>query len=116
MFKLECFVDDKRLATVHRALDGLVFELKTTLVTHAEPTKGGKLKSTAPNGSLEEHIRGFLRTHKKPTFATAELKAEAIKVGCVPSSYSNVLRTLLNKKAISKTKAPYIYKINRRKL
>ena len=68
MFKIECIVDDKRLAQVHRDLDGLVYDLKTVLVTHAVPDKkSGKLKSTAPEGGIAAHIRGFLGVWKSPT-------------------------------------------------
>ena len=117
MFRIECYTDDKRLAAVHRALNGLVYDLKSVLVTHAEPDKKtGKLKSTAPEGGITANIRGFLGARKSTTVSSLDIQESIVKAGWNKTSHYPVISALLKEKSLVRTKTKGIYKINRRKL
>jgi hypothetical protein len=120
MWRLECFVDDKRLASVLKMLTGQVYKMEaprlvTTQTRHGEAKeKTGKPKHNSP--SKEAHMRGFLATYKKPRITMTELKAEIVKGGWVANGYYQMLPKFLTEGALSKTKDPHTFKINRRKL
>jgi len=45
MFKVDCFVEDKNLASVLRSLSGIAREVRAVPAVNAEPTKKGCLRS-----------------------------------------------------------------------
>lgn len=99
MWKLECFVDDKRHAAVHQALAGIgVYELKTTLVTNAKPTKGGKLKSTAPEEGIDTFIRNYLNKSKSPKTSAIAIRDTVVNAGWSKSSHYPIISRLITQK------------------
>jgi hypothetical protein len=80
MFKIEVFVDDKKLAEALRALAGLALGQPSVVpVVNAEHS-GGKIKA-ATNGSLLDMFHQHLTKTKTQSFRAADVKAFLKSVG-----------------------------------
>jgi len=91
LFKIECFVEDKRLAQVHRALSGLVYELQTTPVTNVTQTEDGALKAKSHTGSFGAVLKSLKLGQ---TFTSKEVRDRLVAEGYSDQRHHGVLHQL----------------------
>ncbi|MBO0716442.1 MAG: hypothetical protein J2P55_03775 [Rhizobiales bacterium] len=93
MFKIDFFVDDKKLAPALRALAGLALgDPKVTPVINAAPTANGKGIKQITDGSLLELFAVFLRKTKLAEVTPKHARDFLTNAGRSPSSASYLLR------------------------
>jgi hypothetical protein len=103
MFRIECFVTDKHLPDVLRALGQRVMNLSVVPVVHAavEKTEGkGKPKiRQAASTTLEAWL---VELRKKPAIVVQHMKDAAQAAGASPTSYGYLLKQAVAQKLIRK--------------
>ncbi len=102
MFKIEAFVDDKKLGDVLRALTGLVRGQPVVLpvVNVEEDEKELHAKS---NGGLISLFAQHLAKYKATTITPAEIKIWLEKIGKSPQSGSYLAREAMAQKLLRRT-------------
>jgi hypothetical protein len=98
MYEVKCLVDDKKLAAVGHALDGLVYEMKFIPVRGAQ-VKNGKVHATS-NGSMEDAVLGGLKNGARLTASMAASRAR--DAGFTPGGAASALHRLVAKKVIKR--------------
>jgi hypothetical protein len=93
MFKIDFFVDDRKLATALRALAGVALgDPKVTPVINAAPTANGKGVRQLTNGNLLELFALFLQKTKLAEVTPKHAKDFLTNAGRSPASASYLLR------------------------
>jgi hypothetical protein len=93
MFRIECFVTDKHLPDVLRALGQRVMNLSVVPVVDAVVTPAGKRAENKPKVSAVDAMDTFIKELRKaPAPSAAAARAAAQASGYAEKSYSNLLR------------------------
>lgn len=92
MFKIDCFVEDKHLATALRGLSGLILDLKVVPVVNAV-AKNGTVQGQS--GSLIERFVTEWKSRKLGKITAAEARDLAKAVGLSPTSYGHILHNAI---------------------
>lgn len=102
MFRVEAFVDDKRLAQLLHNMAGVITgEPKIQPVVNAKVENGKAV--AASSGDLCDLFTAYAKKHKITTFGTAEGRAFCKSVGKSENSYGYVIRKLFECKLVKKT-------------
>jgi hypothetical protein len=115
MFKIECFVEDKKLAKASWALDGLVLDLKITPVRGAVKDKGSSKVAANPKtreGTLLDRVRIGVLAWKGDRIDSVNLRNICIEAGGYATS-SPAMNNLLMKEKILKRLEKGHYEINK---
>jgi hypothetical protein len=102
MFKIEAFVDDKKLSDVLRALTGLVRGQPSVMpvVNVEEEEQEIHAKS---NGSLLSLFAEHLAKHKAPTMTVSEVKTWLEKLGKSALSSNYLMKQAIAAKLVRRT-------------
>jgi len=102
MFRVEVFVDDKRLSQLLHGFAGVILgEPKIQPVANGA-VKAGKPVSTN-SGELCDLFAAYAKKHKLEQFKAPQIREFCKSVGMSVGSYSYVLKRLYECKAIRKT-------------
>jgi hypothetical protein len=106
MFKIEIFVEDKKLAEALRGLVGLALEApKVTPIVNAKAHKGKVVAAT--NGDPIELFQKYARDKAlKDSVTVKDLKGFASSIGRSATSYSHFLNKLVEANILKKHKIP----------
>jgi hypothetical protein len=103
MFKLECLVDDKKLAGVMHVLNGLVYDLKIVPVMNTQ-VKNGKVHAVH-SGSVVEFVQNYIVKRKLTDFNTTQIADAVIKAGWSKRNAANyALNSLREQKFVGLVK------------
>lgn len=101
MFRVEAFVDDKRLAQLLHAMTGVITgEPKIQPVGNAATT-GGKVVA-ANSGELCDLFYAYVKKHKITAFKAGDMRAFCTSAGLAESSRGYALKKLFACHAIKK--------------
>ena len=117
MFRLEVFVDDRKLAYVLWALSGHVLEVKPPQPVANAQAKNGRVRAKT-SGNRVEMLAQYLREHKITEPTPDTIKEFCISVGLSDKSYSNVLDSalkakVLTRRRVKKGNAGFAYKVTK---
>jgi hypothetical protein len=101
MFRLEIFVDDKKLSYVLWALSGHVIEVKTPQPVQNAKVKNGSVRAET-SGDRVEMLMKHLADQGLKEFGPSVAAAWSESVGLARSTYSNVLNKALRAKVITR--------------
>ena len=117
MFRLEAFIDDKKLSYVLWALAGHCVEIKPPQPVMNASAKNGAVRADA-TGDKAALFVAYLRKKKVATFVAKDCSRWCTEVGLSPKSYSNVLYKAIDQGLITrrtkKGKQGYIYSVTKR--
>jgi len=101
MFRIETFVDDKKLSQLLHALAGIVIG-----TPNIQPVANGKVEKGKPvstnSGELCDMFLAFAKKRKLTQFKAPEMREFCKVAGMSESSYSYILKRLHECKAIKK--------------
>ena len=106
MFKIECYCDDKHVATILRSLAGIAMQVQAVPVLNAMADKAnGKIKAQYTGDELGKML--VARLHKKGmrTFHASDVKEFFREVGHPLSSYSHFLNRMRDQGMLKSTKS-----------
>lgn len=106
MFRIEFFVDDKKLVPTLKSLDGLALNLSVQPVAGAQ-TKNGKVQAT---GMAHEVLLQTLHAQRKKTFTFAEAGVIVAAAGFSKKSLGSATTRMLSEKLIRR-KSRGIYEV-----
>ena len=101
MFRLEIFVDDKKLGYVLWALSGHVIEVKTPQPVQNAKVKNGKVRAET-SGDRVEMLMKHLADNNITEFGPSVAADWTVTLGLARSTYSNVLNKALRAKLITR--------------
>jgi hypothetical protein len=119
MFRLEIFVDDKKLSYVLWAISGHVLEVKPPQPVVNAQARNGKVVART-SGNKVEMLLQYLGDHKISEFGPEVVREFCTSLGMSEKSYSNILKTALDDKLLKRRprrggKAgqgkPYVYSV-----
>jgi hypothetical protein len=103
MFRVEFYVDDKRLGEAMIALTGLARGQPVIIpVINAKQEANGKVVA-AGNGDVGELFLKYARQHKLETPVAADFRKFAKSIGRSPAGYSYLVSQLVDRKLIRKS-------------
>lgn len=103
VFKIEFFVDRKKLPDALESLVGIAHGLPSVVpVVNVKKKTNGALVAQA-QGSGTERFLEALKAHKGQTVNASDLKAMMQPIGLAPKSYSYVLSAALKGKVMKRT-------------
>jgi hypothetical protein len=104
MFRIEIFVDDRKLSYVLWALSGHVLEMKPPQPVANAQVKNGKVRAKAQDrvGMLMQYLRENKITEMK---GPSTIREFCVTHGLSEKSYSNVLHGALKAKVLTRRKA-----------
>lgn len=95
MFRIDLqgFVDDKNLAKLHWALNGLVYDMKLNSqpVANAAKGKGAQIVDATGGGDIIDVLKKYLKQHKMTNIDANGVREFQRHVGRSPNGYSAVL-------------------------
>ncbi len=101
MFRIEIFVDDRKLSYVLWALAGHCIEIKPPQPVANAQVKNGKVAARVPSGDRVEMLMQHLRENKiKEMKGPSVIREFCVSTGLSNSSYSNVLDKALKAKLL----------------
>src|SRR5258708_7622710 len=103
MFRIELFVDDKKLAAFLNAASGLIHSMSAPQPVVNEQAINGGLKATTPASSMVEVFYGELKKRKIKNFRITEVANFLSSLGRSAASASYVTQTLQKQKLIKAT-------------
>jgi len=117
MFRLEIFVDDRKLSYVLWALSGHVLEVKAPQPVANAQTKNGVVRART-SGNRTEMLKDYLREHKITAPTPGTIREFCASCGPSDKSYSNVLDNalkakLLTRRRVKKGNSGFTYKVAR---
>jgi hypothetical protein len=103
MFRIEIFVDDKKLSYVLRTLSGHVLEMKPPQPVANAQVENGRVRAKAQDriGMLMQHLRENKITEMK---GPSVIRDFCVAHGLSEKSYSNVLDNALKAKVLTRRK------------
>jgi hypothetical protein len=104
MFRIAFICDDKKLAQILRGLQGQTYDLTVVPVANAEKANG-KLKEQTPNGNATELFLHHIKKHRITEVTPRDVQNMLQENGFSARSYSYAMRSLQDKKILSKTKS-----------
>jgi hypothetical protein len=94
MFRIECFVEDAKLAKVMWLLQGHVyFQSPPTPVVNAKKANG-TVKPRMASGGIPDLFADYVRKHKMAEVRCDDIRTFATELGYADKSYSYVLTKL----------------------
>lgn len=102
MFRIELFVEDKKLAPFLQAVAGLVAQMTPPSPVINVEERPSKI-SAASNGTLPDMFYADLRRRKVKNFTTEESKTWLEKAGKSPLSYTYLIEGLKKNKRCKMT-------------
>jgi hypothetical protein len=113
MMKLEAFVEDKRIAQVLHALNGLVVQMSVGPVANAKAGKGGVVGKGQPTSGREvvSQIINKALAAKKTTLERKDVTTLAVATGIPPARAYAAMQAMQKEKVIKLT-GNGTYKIN----
>lgn len=112
MFKIECFCADNKLHLVHRALNGLVYNLTANLVTNL-PNKAETDEQTPE--TAKEFILKCIRKQIGTKITSSQIRTAVVDAGWGAASAAYVTQRLIKEKVLLKTNTPGEYKVSKRR-
>ena len=110
MFRIECFVDDRRLAEALRALTGLAVGSPAVQPVVNAAKKNGAVVA-AGRGDHPEMFLKYAKANKLDKFAATAMREYCLSHGMAATSYSYLAKQLVKAGVIKKsgkgTKATY---------
>ncbi len=103
MFRLEIFVDDRKLSYVLWALSGHCIEVKPPQPVANASIVNGKLRADA-TGDKGEMLVAHMRKHKIKTFLALDVQRWCESIGASRKNYSNVIYKALKAGLITRQK------------
>jgi len=124
MFRLEIFVDDKKLSYVLWALSGHVLEMKPPQPVANAQVRNGKVHAKVPSGNRVEMLMQHLRDKKiTRMYGPGEVQKFCSNVGLSEKSYSVILRSALDTRLLKRrrklksesggSKADWVYEVQK---
>jgi len=105
MFRLEIFVDDRKLAYVLWALSGHVLEMRPPQPVANAQVKNGRVRAKVPSGDRVEMLMQHLRDKKiTKMYGPSVVKEFCADIGLSEKSYSVVLRSALDARLLKRRK------------
>jgi hypothetical protein len=101
MFRIEIFVDDKKLSYVLWALSGHVIEMKPPQPVQNAQVKNGKIRAET-SGDRVDMLMKYLADNKITEFGPSVAADWTRTVGLARGTYSNVLNKALRAKVITR--------------
>jgi hypothetical protein len=102
MFRVEAFVDDKRLAQLLHAMTGVITGAPTIQPVGNAAVSGGKV-TAANSGELCDMFWAYAKKHKLTTFKVNDMRNFCKTIGMAESSRGYVLKKLFACHAVKKT-------------
>jgi hypothetical protein len=102
MFRIEFFVDDKKLPAALLALVGIAHGQPNVMPVVNVKKKGNGLVAQTEGSGTDRFIEAVKKLKGK-TVAASDLKAMMQPIGLAPKSYSYVLKSALEAKVMKKT-------------
>jgi hypothetical protein len=110
VFRIEVFVDDKKLAAFLNAAAGLVASMSPPLPVVNAASKNGVLKA-ASSGNVPDTFHVELKKKKRKSFTIEELKAFLEAAGRAASSSNYVLKYMKGQRWVKMTKTRGLYAV-----
>lgn len=101
MFKVDCYVEDKNLASVLRSLSGVAREVRAVPAVNAEPTKAGGVKAPT-NGNLVAMFAAKLKKIKAKEVTPDTARAFLKMIGASPASYGYLIKKAVEHGVLSR--------------
>ena len=105
MFRLEVFVDDKKLSYVLWALSGHVVEMKPPQPVNNATMRNGKLVAKTSGDRVEMLMKHLAEKKITEMKGPDVVRDFCVSMGLSDKSYSNVLSNALRRKQLTRRKA-----------
>ena len=104
MFRIEIFVDDRKLAHVLRSLAGHATSVSTPVPVVNASAKNGKIEARS-GGRMIDLFAEHLKT-VSGDLSAADIKSFCVENGLSSKSYSNVLNNAVRAKLMKRVRVP----------